>query len=159
MLKFSSGVLALALVGCGPGTPTPLPSPSPTPTPVPTPSPVVCVSVPREQGVCHQTTEDVYLSAYEAAVEEARGSGLLYGEEIRDGQAYLAFLIRSLRGAGWCAGIFENEEIEIWSPLDQSFGEQWDAIREPGTGFIYVRRGEGAHRWSCWPASTEFGTP
>lgn len=137
---------------------------SPTPVAVVSPPPVAptvqqCKSVPRNQGDCHETTRDVYLTQYTNATDAAfLNPAVMWKDEISSGPAYLAYIIERLQAQGLCAAIYQNEEIAVWSKADQTFSENWDAIREPAGGGIYQRLGPGAHGWDCNPATTESGS-
>lgn len=149
----------LFMLSCGVAPLGPTAPPTASPEPSPTPVPVVqCRSVVRASGACHTTSEDVYITPYRAAVAAAVDGGLLFNGEIRNGPAYLQFIIDNLRSQGLCAAIYENEEIAVWSKTDQSFSENWDAIAEPANGGIYPRTGTGAHSWTCVPPTTEAGS-
>lgn len=134
--------------------------PTEVPTAVVTPTAVItsCVSVPRSRGDCHETQRDVYLAEYTAATDAAALSSVMWKDEITNGPAYLAFIMEHLRSKGLCAEIYQHEEIAVWSKQDQTFSENWDAIREPAGGGIFPRLGAGAHEWTCNPATTEAGS-
>lgn len=135
------------------------PSPVPAPTAEPTPAAVVCRSVPRSAGDCHRTTQDAYLDQYERAVDDAlHNPAITWHGEITNGPEYLRFIVDSFRAQGFCSGIYQNEEVAVWSKEDQSFSENWDTILEAKAAPLRPRLGPGAHEWSCWPATTEAGS-
>jgi hypothetical protein len=153
-------ILASILSACNAESPT---CPVPDVATVASPAPVVqpgqqCKSVPKAQGACHRTSEDVYLAQFSSAQDAAEKDGLLFNGEVRNGREYLDYLIKHLVDGGLCAAIYEHEEIAIWSKSDNSFSENWDAIAEPGDGSIKPRTGQGAHDWTCNPATSEVGS-
>jgi hypothetical protein len=65
---------------------------------------------------------------------------------VRDAGAYYAAVVRNLQAAGFCAN-FDGAEIQVKNTND--FSEQYDVLLSDGA----VRRGTGAYRLTCAPAS------
>lgn len=135
------------------------PTPVSSSVPAASPTPAGCFSVSRDRGDCHQSNQDIYLAEYTAAVDAAKlNPAITWKDEITNGPAYLQFLITNLQEHGLCAGIYENEEVAIWSKADQTFSENWDTIIEASGQPLRPRYGPGAHSYTCNPATTGSGS-
>jgi len=159
LLTAGVGLLAMMCAGCTRTVYVDGPTPVATPA-LPAPVADVCKSAPRSQGDCSPTSQDVYLAEYTTAVEAAKlDERVVWHGEVINGAGYIGVVIANLRAAGLCAGIYENEEVAVWSKADQSFSENWDTIVEPGGNApLRPREGAGAHSYTCHPATTESGS-
>jgi hypothetical protein len=168
--RFRSSVVALtvALAGCGggggsttpsspgPGGTNPTPAPSVAPSVAPTPSALSC---PLGNG-----TLDSQCSRRNPALQEelegaidrvvARRPALFNLNDtasagvyrVVDPAGYHAAVVVELANAGFCAN-YDGFEIQVKNTND--FSEQYDIL----TSDNFVRRGAGAYRSTCTPAS------
>jgi hypothetical protein len=136
-------------------TPTPVAIPSPTPTPTVTPTPVAA-DCPLGKGTvsasCARHTGQ-FIDQIDAAVTQLMSESPAifdFGDastpRVKDSAAYYAGVLRNLRAAGFCAN-FDGAEVQVKNTND--FSEQYDVMLSDGA----VRRGPGAYRLTCAPAS------
>jgi hypothetical protein len=166
-----AGVAGLVGVSCGDGGPVSSTPPTTVPGPVPVPPPVIdsfndknCSIGPGDEDATCTRTREHLLNVYEEAVDllieqqpaifdmtnEAAPDTKAY--LVKDKEAYLNGLVRNLRERGGvCAerhpDDFEQETIRIKSAND--FSDDYDAMLSSG----HIRRGMGAYRLTCTPAS------
>jgi hypothetical protein len=156
------GAAAMIYACGGANSPTPVPTPSPSapaPTPTPSPSPTatpVAASCPLGKGSASASCArhvGQFVSDVDAAVAQAlRENPALFdlgdpnNPRVRDTAGYFAAVVRNLQAAGFCAN-FDGAEIQVKNTND--FSEQYDVLLSDGG----VRRGAGAYRLSCAPAS------
>ena len=138
-------------------TPTPvaIPSPTPTPTPAPTPTPVAA-DCPLGKGTASASCarhNGRFVDDVEAAVEQVlRERPALFdlgdpnNPRVRDSAGYYAAVLQSLRASGFCAN-YDGAEVQVKNTND--FSEQYDVLLSDGA----LRRGAGAYRLTCQPAS------
>lgn len=160
------GLAVAAVVGinaCGGSSgPTALPSTSPTvpaPTPTPTPTPPttpVAAACPLGKGTVSASCarhNGRFVSEVDAAVTQVlRDSPALFdlgdpaNPRVRDAAGYYAGVVRNLQAAGFCAN-YDGAEVQVKNTND--FSEQYDVLLSDGG----LRRGNGAYRLTCQPAS------
>jgi hypothetical protein len=136
--------------------PTVAPTPTPTPTPVPTPSNPAVASCPLGKGTVSASCarhNGEFVDEVDAAVAKVmRENATLFelgdpnNPRVRDAAGYYAAIIRNLQAEGFCAN-FDGAEIQVKNSND--FSEQYDVLLSDGA----VRRGPGAYRLTCAPAS------
>ena len=138
-------------------TPTPVavPSPTPTPTPSATPTPVAA-DCPLGKGTASASCarhDGRFVEDVDAAVAEVlRESPALFdlgdpnNPRVRDSAGYYQAVLQRLRAAGFCAN-YDGAEVQVKNTND--FSEQYDVLLSDGA----VRRGAGAYRLTCQPAS------
>lgn len=160
------GLAVAAVVGinaCGGSSgPTALPSTSPTvpaPTPTPTPTPPTtpaAAACPLGKGTVSASCarhNGRFVSEVDAAVTQVlRDSPALFdlgdpaNPRVRDAAGYYAGVVRNLQAAGFCAN-YDGAEVQVKNTND--FSEQYDVLLSDGG----LRRGNGAYRLTCQPAS------
>jgi len=160
------GLALAAVVGinaCGGSSgPTALPStspivPAPTPTPTPTPPTTpVAAACPLGKGTVSASCarhDGRFVSEVDAAVTQVlRDNPALFdlgdpaNPRVRDAAGYYAGVVRNLQAAGFCAN-FDGAEVQVKNTND--FSEQYDVLLSDGG----LRRGTGAYRLTCQPAS------
>jgi hypothetical protein len=142
----------------GPTPSSPVPAPTPTATPTPPPSsPPATTSCPKGSldARCDRTSSR-YLADVEGAIDrlvqarpelfdknDAVGSG---GYRVLDSDAYFAGVVQNLQAAGFCAE-FASGELRVKRSND--FNEEFAILLSSG----HVRRGDGAYRTTCSPAT------
>lgn len=166
-----AGVAGLAGVSCGDGGPVSSTPPTTVAGPIVVPPPVIdsfndkdCFIGPGDEDATCTRTREHLLNVYEDAVDqliqqqpaifdltnEAAPDTKAY--LVKDKEAYLNGLVRNLRDRGGvCAerhpDDFEQETIRIKSGND--FSDDYDTMLSSG----HIRRGMGAYRLTCTPAS------
>ena len=153
--------VAAAINACGGSSgPTPVPTPSlsapaPTPTPVPTPTPgaAACTLGKGTASASCARHDGRFVSDVDAAVDLVlRDDAVLFdlgdpnNPRVRDVGGYHAAVVRNLQAAGFCAH-YDGAEVQVKNTND--FSEQYDVLLSDGS----VRRGTGAYRLTCQPAS------
>jgi hypothetical protein len=154
--------LAAGINACGSSSPTPVPTPSPStpaPTPTPVPSPTatpVASSCPSGKGTVYTSCArhvGQFVDEVDGAISQLmRDNPALFdladaaNPRVRDSAAYYAGVVRNLQGSGFCAN-FDGAEVQVKESND--FSEQYDVLLSDGG----VRRGAGAYRLTCAPAS------
>jgi hypothetical protein len=137
-------------------TPTPVAAaPSPTPTPTATPTPVAA-ECPLGKGTASASCarhNGRFIEEVDAAVAQVLRESPAFFDlgdpntpRVRDSAGYYAAVQRHLRAAGFCAN-FDGAEVQVKNTND--FSEQYDVLLSDGA----VRRGPGAYRLTCQPAS------
>jgi len=154
--------LAAGINACGSSSPTPVPTPSPS-APAPTPTPVPSPTATPVASACPVGKGTVYTSCARHVgqfVDEVDGAitqlmrdnpalfdlGDASNPRVRDAAAYYAGVVRNLQATGFCAN-FDGAEVQVKESND--FSEQYDVLLSDGG----VRRGAGAYRLTCAPAS------
>jgi hypothetical protein len=139
-------------------TPTPVgPAPSPTPTPTPTATPTpVAAECPLGKGTASASCArhgGRFVDDVDAAVSQVLSQrptlfdlGDPNNPRVRDTAGYYAEVLRNLRAAGFCAN-YDGAEVQVKNTNE--FSEQYDVLLSDGA----VRRGAGAYRLTCQPAS------
>jgi hypothetical protein len=105
-------------------------------------------SLPSSREVACSRDEPHYLAEVEAAITrlaQARPD-IVEGDTVRSPDAYYAGVVANLREVGFCA-FFDGEEIQMKRHND--FSDHFHIMTSNGK----VRRGTGAYRSSCYPAS------
>jgi hypothetical protein len=163
-LSLVVGIVAAFQACGGSNSPTPLPTPvpsvpapTPTPTPVPSATPTpVAANCPLGKGTASASCarhNGQFVSEIDAAVSQVmrENPGMFdmgdpANPRVRDSAAYYAAVVRSLQAAGFCAN-YDGAEVQVKNTND--FSEQYDVLLSDGA----VRRGSGAYRLTCQPAS------
>ena len=155
--------LAAAINACGGSSgPTPLPTPSastPAPTPTPLPSPTAtpgASACPLGKGTASASCarhNGRFVGDVDSALDQVlRDQPALFdlgdpsNPRVRDSAGYYAAVVRNLQAAGFCAN-YDGAEVQVKNTND--FSEQYDVLLSDGA----VRRGNGAYRLTCQPAS------
>ena len=154
--------VAVSFNACGSSSPTPLPTPvpsAPVPTPTPSPSPTatpVAAACPVGKGTVYTSCArhvGQFVEEMDGAISQLmRDNPALFdladgaNPRVRDAAAYYAGVVRNLQAAGFCAN-FDGAEVQVKETND--FSEQYDVLLSDGG----VRRGTGAYRLTCAPAS------
>lgn len=143
--------------------PTPTPSSeNPTPTPTPTPASGGGPSAPQSCAPAHETGNQrcpregssdflgVVESAYDTLIDEhpnwfTRDGGVYYVK--LDDEEWAWAVVNAIRRKGYCAGLYA-EEVSVRN--SRAYSENFDVLMSSGS----IRRGEGAYRSTCYPAST-----
>jgi hypothetical protein len=166
-------VSALLLTACGDSAPSSSTPPATVPTPTTAPPPVGNVdssfnhaSCPLGKGdpgaTCERTTErmlNVYEEALDLLIEQKPEIFDLENEAapgtkaylVRDKEAYMDGIVANVRARGLCAERDPDDGAQetIRMKLDSDFSEDYDVILADG----HMRRGGGAYRATCTPAS------
>jgi hypothetical protein len=153
-----------------PEPPSPAPGPTPTPSsgePAPTPTPTPAgggggPSAPQSCAPAHETGNQrcpregrsdflgVVESAYDTLIDEHpnwfRRDGGVYFVKIDD-MDWAWAVVDAIRRKGYCAGMYA-EEVSVRT--SRAYSENFDVLISTGA----IRRGEGAYRSTCYPAST-----
>jgi hypothetical protein len=165
-----SALLAGSCGDSGPSSSTP-PTTLPGPTPTPPPSGGVGdsfnhASCPLGKGdpdaSCERTRErllNVYEDALDLLIQRQPAIFDLTNEAapdtkaylVKDKNAYMEGIVANLRAAGLCAERDPDDALQetIRVKSENGFSEDYDTLLSSG----HMRRGEGAYRQSCTPAS------
>jgi hypothetical protein len=89
-------------------------------------------------------------SAYDTLIDQHpdwfdREGGVYYVK--LDDEEWAWAVVNAIRRKGYCAGLY-GEEVSVRS--SRAYSENFDVIMSSGS----IRRGEGAYRSTCYPAST-----
>ena len=157
-----AAAMAAGINACGSSSPTPVPTPAastPAPAPTPAPSPTatpVASSCPAGKGTVYTSCArhvGQFVDDVDGAIDQLiRDSPALFdladasNPRVRDPAAYHAGVVGKLQAAGLCAN-FDGAEVQVKETND--FSEQYDVLLSDGG----VRRGTGAYRLTCAPAS------
>jgi hypothetical protein len=137
-----------------PGSGEPTPNPTPTPSGVP-PASQSCAPAPAPGNErCPREGSSEFLavveSAYDTLIAEHpnwfSGSGPARTVNISEHDWTWA-VINTIRRKGYCAGLYA-EEVSVRT--SRAYSENFDVLTSAST----IRRGEGAYRSTCTPAST-----
>jgi hypothetical protein len=149
-------------------TPVPIPQPAPAPAPTPAPEPNSPNpaptppqnddDAPQSCAPAHETGNQrcpregssdflhVVLAAYDT-LNRTRPD-LVRNDHVRvSGDEWSWAVVQEVRRRGFCAGMYA-EEVSVRT--SKNFSENFDTV----TASSQVRRGEGAYRSTCYPAST-----
>jgi hypothetical protein len=152
-------------------TPVTIPQPAPAPEATPTPSapgpnnpppnpepPPDDENAPQSCKPAHETGNqrcpregssdfiNVVFAAYDSL--NRNRPDLVKNDQIRVSEDDWAWaVVQEIRRRGYCAGMYA-EEVSVRT--SNAFSENFDVVTASGT----VRRGEGAYRSTCYPAST-----
>jgi hypothetical protein len=150
-----------------PASPAPGPTPTPAtgdpaPTPTPTPAGGGGPAAPQSCASAHETGNQrcpregssdflgVVESAYDTLIDEHPNwftrDGGVYFVKIDD-MDWAWAVVDAIRRKGYCAGIYA-EEVSVRT--SRAYSENFDVLISTGA----IRRGEGAYRSTCYPAST-----
>jgi hypothetical protein len=138
---------------------TPNPNPNPqNPDPAPTPPPGGGENVPQSCASARETGNqrcpreggsdfiDVVFAAYDSL--NRNRPDLVRNDQVRVSEDEWAWeVVLEIRRRGYCAGMY-GEEVSVRT--SKAYSENFDVVTSSGT----VRRGEGAYRSTCYPAST-----
>ncbi len=173
VLAAAVGASALLSLSCGGDSPS---SSTPNTTLAPTPSPS---SGPISSSTCHLGKGDPYAdcdrdatlllpqldAAQDRLVEthpelfnpqDEAGAGTR-AYRVLDKEAYMNGLVATLQAAGLCAQRDQDDAAQqsVFVKNSNDFSETFDVLLSSG----HMRRGQGAYRQSCWPASFPFDRP
>jgi hypothetical protein len=140
-------------------SPVTTPSPAPSPAPVDVPLPVQGQSCPLGNGTlqsaCDRRSPSLQ-EEVEAAIDrvvQRRPSLFNLNDSpsagvyrVLDGDAFHVAVVGELRGSGFCA---QYEGFELLVKNSNDFSEAFDIVTTDG----FIRRGSGAYRSTCTPAS------
>lgn len=159
VLIFILSVFACDLGQIG-GLPNPTPAPSAAPSPEPSATPEIGCNLPSlpDHGDCPREKIAHLLPAVESAIDDVmknRPELFDFDDQPVDGQprvlnlgAYYIAVQDALKKQGLCAKADDRfEEIGVKNTND--YNEQFDVAR----GDLYVRRGFGAYRSTCYPSA------
>ena len=142
----------------GPTAPTPAPAPGATPTPAPAPPPSggSCGVPPSNNpnAPCSMQSPNFLGAVDKAITQVTQQQPSLFDFSrtncencpiVRDPDAFVAAVIKSLSSAGYCSK-YDGEELGVKN--SNSFNEQFDILVSSG----HIRRGPGSYRSTCSPS-------